>query len=634
MRRALGVVVGMFAVVLALAGYAVPAHASVSELGDRVVSLAIDYVVSDDGVLQVTETIDYEFVSREPHGIFRDLVIREPYVDDRSKDQKYDVSNIHVSSPTASAEFETGTAKTNHRRDQVLRIRIGSEDKTVPGGRATYKLTYDVRGALRHFPDHSELYWDATGSSWEAPIDHLVVTVAAPQGVTRVACNEGPPGSTDPCEAKTIRAGKAVFTQESDIVRGEGLTIVAGLQAGAVRNDTPIVVDPPGILERYGVSWPAAIVSVLLTIGAFVTGKVVGRRRRDLRYDRVPPGTVLPEGAPTVPDRLQDKDLPVVFAPPDITAAEGGLLIDNKADTTEVAATLVDLAVRGAVRIDSEGKVRTAVLVDSALASAPHEKALLKALFPKQEAGSEMRLVQPAVGDTRPARAANNLVDSVREQAEKQKWYVRMPRRVRVVESSGYGWVPLGCGVFLAAVVGVFSVIVYCVKFGAPSWLGPTLAVVVPLLAMGNALLDVILERRRGRRTALGRALTDQVIGFRQYLSTAEADQLRFEDGEDIFSKYLPWAVVFGLADRWQQVCKQLVDSGRLTAAPAWYAGSSSYYDSGWTAGSISTTVSSTFAEPPSQSTGGGSSSGFSSSSSSSSSSSGGGGGGGGGGSW
>ncbi|MFF0341229.1 DUF2207 domain-containing protein [Kribbella sp. NPDC004875] len=630
MRRALGVVIGMLAVTLALAGYAVPASAA---LGDRVRSMAIDYTVSGDGVLHVAETIDYEFGDEDAHGIFRDLVIREPFVDDRSKDQKYEVSNINVSSPTASAEFSTATTRTNKRRDQVLRIKIGSGDKTIPGGRATYKITYDVRGALRHFPDHSELYWDATGSSWEAPIDHLVVTVTVPHGVTRVACNEGPPGSTDPCNAKTVQAGKAVFTQETDIVRGEGMTIVAGIKAGAVSNDTPIVVNPPGILARYGVSRPAAIVSGLLTIAAFVIGKVVSRRRRDLRYDGVPPGTVPPGGAATVPDRLRDKDIPVAFAPPDITAAEGGLLIDNKADTTEVAATLVDLAVRGAARIESEDDVRTAVLVDPSVASAPHEKALLRGLFPKQQVGAERRLSGPAVGDTGPARAAENLVDAVRKRAEEQQWYVRMPHRVTVVESSGYGWVPLGCGAFMAVVGALISVIVWCVKFGAPSWLGPALAVVVPLLAMGNALLDVILERRRGRRTALGRALTDQVVGFRQYLETAEADQLRFEDGEDIFSKYLPWAVVLGLADRWQQVCHQLVQSGRLTATPTWYSGSTSYYDSGWSAGSISTTASTTFANPPTPSTGGGTSSGFSGSTSSSSSS-GGGGGGGGGGSW
>ncbi|HEY3561656.1 MAG TPA: DUF2207 domain-containing protein [Kribbella sp.] len=631
MRRALGVVVSLLVLAIALAGYAVPASAAI---GDRVESMTIAYDVTPDGVLHVTETIDYHFGDPDRHGIFRDLVIREPYVDDPAKDQRYDVTNIQVSSPMAPAGFSTSTTRTNKARNQVLRIKIGSSNETVPGRDATYRISYDVRGALRHFADHSELYWDATGSSWEAPLDRVVVTATVPQGVTRVACNAGPPGSTDSCNQKTIAAGKATFTQETDVVRGEGLTIVVGIKAGAVSNDTPIVVDPPGFLARYGVSRPAAIISVLLTVLAVVGGKLVVRRRRDLRYDGMPPGTVPPEGLAvrTTPDRLADKDIPVAFSPPDITAAEGGLLIDGKVDTTEVAATLVDLAVRGAVRIENENDVRRAVLVDASIAEAAHEKALLKGLFPKEQPGAEVRLTAPAIGDTRPQRAAERMGEALWKRVEERKWYAGLPHRATVVKS-GYGWVPLGCGVFLAAVAALVGLIVRMAKFGAPFWLGPAIVIALPVLAILNAVVDLILQRRRGRRSALGRALTDQVIGFRQYLTTAEADQLRFEDGEDIFSKYLPWALVLGLADRWQQVCQQLVDSGRLTATPAWYAGSSTYYDSGWTAGNISTTVSSTFAEPPSPSTGGGSSSGFSSSSSSSSSS-GGGGGGGGGGSW
>lgn len=153
MRRSLGVVVSMLVVAMALAGYAVPASAAV---GDRVRTMAIDYTVTADGVLHVTETIDYHFADPDRHGIFRDLVIREPFVDDRSKDQKYDVSNIQVSSPTAPDSFETATTKTNKGRDQVLRIKIGSSNGTVPGEDATYQISYEVRGALRHFEDHSE----------------------------------------------------------------------------------------------------------------------------------------------------------------------------------------------------------------------------------------------------------------------------------------------------------------------------------------------------------------------------------------------------------------------------------------------------------------------------------------------
>ena len=90
-------------------------------------------------------------------------------------------------------------------------------------------------------------------------------------------------------------------------------------------------------------------------------------------------------------------------------------------------------------------------------------------------------------------------------------------------------------------------------------------------------IITVAVIRRklkRGQRTAEGRAVCDQVEGFRTYLATAEADQLKFEEGEDIFSKYLPWAIIFELADRWAKICGDLMAMGRLpTRVPYWYVG-------------------------------------------------------------
>lgn len=53
-----------------------------------------------------------------------------------------------------------------------------------------------------------------------------------------------------------------------------------------------------------------------------------------------------------------------------------------------------------------------------------------------------------------------------------------------------------------------------------------------------------------------------------------DAHQLRWEEGQDIFSRYLPWAMVFGVADRWSRIFEQLAAEGRYTYAPTWYVGS------------------------------------------------------------
>ncbi|MDX6251880.1 MAG: hypothetical protein QOF10_5240 [Kribbellaceae bacterium] len=635
MRRGLFTAVTSAFAGLILAGFAgaTPASAhttSTADPGDVVNTMQIDYTVDSDGVLKVTEKIDYHFGSPGRHGIYRNLITREVYADDQSKDQKYEISDIKVSSPTgASAEFSETTTKSNNDRDESLQLKIGSADQTISSTEATYKISYDVRGALRHFEDHSELYWDATGDGWDAVLRKVSVKVAVPEGVQQVDCFAGPVGSTDTCEQKSITGESGLFGA-SNLNRGEQLTVVAGIRAGVVSNDTPIVVDPPGVLQRAGVSVLGLIGSGLATLGAIVAAVLYTKNgNRDQRFAGLPPGTFPPSGmnAEPVKDDLREDQIPVAFSPPKIPVAEGGLLIDAKADTTETAATLIDLAVRGGLRIDNTGAEQKAVLLNPGVATAPHEQVLLQGLFASLQPGSEIILERRPVGDTSMRQAHDAMIGALREQIRQRQWYLRMPR------AGGGSSFASGARCACLAMVGiwVFGAGIAGTAIGAATGgLGRAAIIVIPVVAVLVAVGIWIGKRGQGQRNPAGRAVTDQLIGFRTYLATAEADQLRFEEGEDIFSRYLPWAIAFDLADRWQRVCAQLVAAGRIPSDPYWYSGPS-YYSSGFAAGSISQTVAHTFDPPPAPAGsggGGGSSSGFSGGSS------GGGGGGGGGGSW
>ena len=130
-------------------------------------------------------------------------------------------------------------------------------------------------------------------------------------------------------------------------------------------------------------------------------------------------------------------------------------------------------------------------------------------------------------------------------------------------------------------------------------------------------------------RTPEGSAVLDQLLGFRRFIETAEANQLRWEEGEDVFSRYLPFAVVFGETERWEKIFAELAAQGRLAGDPSWYSATTSVAAttglvsalSGFTAAATSSVISST--------TGSSGGSGFSGGGSA-----GGGGGGGGGGGW
>lgn len=318
---------------------------------DSVDSMKIEYNVTPDGVLEVTERIVYRFgTGSGRHGIYRDLVTREEWVDDTSKDQKYEISDVKVSSPSGdSAEFTEETISYNRARSQSLRLKIGSANKTIVTETATYEISYRVRGALRHFDDHSELFWDATGDDWTGQLNNVSVEVTVPGGVTRTDCFAGPHGAKTSCDSNNVSAGKGTFSQAKLPLRSQ-LTIVAGIKPGVVSNDTPIVVDPPSLLERSGLTVPMVAGSSVVALGVPLVGVTLARRRNtDERYAGLPPGS-LPATGSTVPvakDTLAEDQIPVAFAPPQIPVAEAGLLIDAVANTRETAATLIDLAVRG-----------------------------------------------------------------------------------------------------------------------------------------------------------------------------------------------------------------------------------------------------------------------------------------------
>ena len=158
------------------------------------------------------------------------------------------------------------------------------------------------------------------------------------------------------------------------------------------------------------------------------------------------------------------------------------------------------------------------------------------------------------------------------------------------------------------------------------------------LLSLGWSLLSValgivgivvlFLSGRAPARTSAGSQLLTETLGFKEFIVKAEADRMDFAEREQIFARYLPYAVVFGVVDRW---AKAFADIGvDITQAVGhYYVGHGVFNAYALSAGlnSFSGVASTALSTAPPSSSGGGSGfggGGFS----------GGGGGGGGGGAW
>jgi hypothetical protein len=569
--------------------------------------------VTTDGYVEVTEVIELRFGSSSGrHGLERTLITREP--DGDQHDIVFRIDNIEVTSPSPDVSTALDISDQGSGRNTYTRIRVGSADRTVTTPSATYVLTYRVQGLLRSFSGYDELYWDLTGSSMPA-ITAAKASITVPGGVQAVTCSVAAPGNQGPCASSAIDAtGVAQYTA-SNIPTGELLTVSAKLKPGLVTNNTPIQVENADTASTRDAAVALAGSTAVAGVVPLLGWLYLRRRTKDYRYAGMPPGTFPPADRPAEEVPSDPKmEIPVSFAPPQLPVADAGLLIDGETQVRDTTATLVGLAVSGAIQLRSDGQQQVR-LIDPERAPDDLGHSLLVSLFPEGTApGTELDLGEPGT-----LTAAHELVGTlVLNRARASGVFMREPGG-----SPGIGF-GIGGMFFPVVVLGVLGF----------SFLGSVMFFLLPLLIAVVVTWTVVRRKMsRGQRTAYGRALTDQVEGFRTYLATAEAEQLRFEEGEDIFSRYLPWAIMFDLTERWTQVCLRLVELGRIpAAAPTWYYGNYWSMNSfGSQINDFSSSVAGSVASPPSTSD-----TGFGSGGSSFSGGgfSGGGGGGGGGGSW
>jgi uncharacterized protein (TIGR04222 family) len=572
--------------------------------GEAIRAYDVDIRIRADGSLRITETIDYDFGANQRHGIFRRVPTRFTF--DETFDRVYplEVESVTATDAPDDLDVTEESGKTT--------IRIGDPDVTVTG-RHTYTIAYSVRGALNGFAEHDELYWNAIGDEWEVPIESARVVVTAPAAITRVECFQGYTGSTERCDA-TPDGPAARFAPSRGLGPFEGMTVVVALSKGAVPKPVPILEERWSLGRAFSVNagTVAASVGVLGALG-FWLGGLVSRIGRDRRFvgsaiDQVH-GTSGGADEP-VPMGEGDAEAPVEFAPPeDLRPGQVGTLLDEQANVLDVTATIVDLATRGYLvihEIPDEGwfskadwrLVRQPAPGDALLR---YERALLDGIFEGE--GDEV-LVSGL--KKKFAERLHEVQDALYEDVVRHGWFAEHPDKVRKRWSAR--------GLLLTVVGGgITYVLARWTHFGL---------IGVPVVLAGLALM--FLANRMPARTAAGTAMVRRIRGFRVVIDKAETHMSRWAEQENVFTRFLPYAVVFGLTDRWAKAFEGLAAEPDTSS---WYVGTRAFTYASFSDSidGFSVTTGGTLASTPS----GSGSSGFGGGGSS-----GGGGGGGGGGSW
>lgn len=630
------------ALVLAwLALFLLPAAVSAEE---RILSYASDVAIHRDSSLAVTETITVRAEGdRIRHGIYRDFPTRY-----RTRDGGR--MRVGFSFAGATLDGQPVQAATEPIGNGV-RIKLGDPDIYVDPGEHRYVIRYHTTRQLGRFADYDELYWNVTGNGWVFPIDRAEVriTLPSPAPFGQRAFYTGPQGSAGQ-QARVISEapGTITFQTTGPLTAYEGLTVAVAFPKG--------IVAPASTEDRRG--WWLADNGPYLAAAIGLLG-ILGfywfawrRAGRDPRA-----GTVVP-----------------LFSPPDdLSPAAMRYIWKMKTDNRSFAAALVDLGVKGHVRlVEEEGgwfssdKVRIermagavplppaeeAMLAELAMTGdsivmeqANHEKFLAarKALnedFKKRFEGSMFHrnwgwvaagllvfgsglwLAAAAVGAATGAVALTTILISLGGLT------VSALLSMLINDSSAVGKCLLIAGAFAfggLALATAMPIIVAALQSG---WWLP---LVIPILAVPVVLSSFWWM---SAPTTAGRAVLDRIAGFRQYLSIAEGERLDRmtapADTPEIFERYLPYAIALGVENRWADRFRDVLAAASVQGQAhgfAWYSGSGNPWDDTGSfvddvGSSLAGTISSASTAPGSSSGSGGGGS------------SGGGGGGGGGGGW
>ncbi|MFI6320942.1 DUF2207 domain-containing protein [Nonomuraea sp. NPDC050556] len=427
--------------------------------------------------------------------------------------------------------------------DRLFRIsgfkgdgKLTGDTITVNPGKAVFE--YDVAGAVAPITGGEELNWFAAGG-WDGPVAKASVHVKGPGGVQSLSCFAGDLSSRIGCtEASMDHTGVDADFGQQGLGPGQVLTVVVGFPAGA-SGGKPILekrFSLAGAFTLDTVTGGALAGLLVLLLGGI--GLLYWTRGRDAR---VSSSAVNP---------VENGH----FSPPDgVRPGQIGTLVDEQADVVDVTATIVDLAVRGYLRIDEQPRqaydAPDWMLVKNLNAPVrsllPYELALYEAIFE----GRDHVLLSQLTGSF--AKHLGKVRDALYADVVEQGWFARRPDTERT------RWTTIGlilCGLGVVATVALAWFTTY-------GLLGLALIIAGAALTVGGQYMPA--------KTAKGAAALAHTLGFRDYLFSGDV-----KNGDvELFSRYLPYAVIFDGVDHWSRVVASVTGNGSQADNLYWYHG-------------------------------------------------------------
>jgi uncharacterized membrane protein len=480
-------------------------------------------MINQDSSIVVRETIDVEF-HQSRHGIYREIPFK--YRDEFSKVVTTPIRVLSVTDESG----KTWKYKVN-KRGSLINIRMGDAKRYVKGNQ-TYVVIYEVENVILFFNDHDELYWNATGNYWKAPIKEASATVSLTtedKSKNLMATGyEGSYGSKEECGYETYDNSGKFFTKRN-LKMGEGLTVVFGW-------DKRLVFPPSSWKKILWAINPRENWIFLLPIFSFLY--MFNRWYRKGRDPKVRESiTVMYE-----PPKFDNKPL---------SSGEVGALVDEKLDPRDITSTIVGLAVKGYIKIEETKK--EGLIFDRS------DYYLQKVKAPDSNLNLfEIELMKSLLPGNLPGVFISSLKNKFYTNMEllKKTLYGELVRKKYFLTNPEQVTTSYFVSGFLIMIFGglIFGFLM------ADS----IIKVIFAWALTGLPILG--FAKFMPAKTRAGASAYMDILGFQEFMNRAEKDRLERMGDKNLFSKFLPYAIALDVADNWAKAFE-----GIYQESPDWY---------------------------------------------------------------
>ncbi len=512
---------------------------------ERIKKFKADIVLEKNSEVIVTEEISYFFPERR-HGITRYLPYKYQVQKANGGVTDYNVNFKFVSaeeSTNGNDWIEVPFVVTKEGNNQ--NIRIGREDQTVEGDRG-YRLRYSVQNVITYQPQSNEaqdeFFWNVTGNGWNIPIEKSEATVTFPAEIDNskwsFACFTGSLGSTEAeCLFEAVDKNKVKFESKWSLPEKSGLSVLSGLPHGLI--EKPNLSQSFWLILKYNLIYYAFLllplaVTILLLVIWFLKG-------RD------------PKGKGTI--------IPFYGAPGNLTPVEVGTLFDEKADPKDFSSAIINLAIKGYLKIrEIEKKPLFGIFKN---------RPNYQIFFLKKNdlpAGVEREIYATILGLGVQSSVTLEQLQNV------------FPQKITMFRNIAYdglvrkGYFPKNPEKVRKTyfLIGVIFLIVGFIFAGGS----------FGIIGAGSVMLTGFIIMFFGylmpKKTIKGVDAYEKILGLKEYLEVAEKDRINFhnapEKRPELFEKLLPYAMILGVERAW---AKQF--EGIYNQNPTWYEGPNNF---------------------------------------------------------